>query len=71
MHITARTCQDFSIWLVSVPEVPGAYSRADSLLEVADAGRSAVAEHLNVDPETLTVTVDVVASEDWLETALV
>lgn len=57
MEVTANCFHDGGWWIITVPEVDGAFSQARSLDEVAEMAADAVGMLLEIDPATVRVRV--------------
>jgi predicted RNase H-like HicB family nuclease len=65
MRVTAKTQRSGGWWAVEVPEIPGVFTQAKRLDQVEAMVRDAVAVMLDIDPETVVVTVDPILPEEW------
>ncbi|WP_427015409.1 sigma factor-like helix-turn-helix DNA-binding protein [Pseudarthrobacter sp. P1] len=59
MRITAQAERDGKFWVVTVPEVKGAFTQARRLNEVEEMARSVVADLLEIDGSSIEVVLEV------------
>lgn len=64
MKVTAKATRSGDWWAVEVPEVPGAFTQAKRLDQVADAAAGAVADLLEVDVADVEVELDAALGAD-------
>jgi len=58
MRITAQAERDGKFWVVTVPEVEGAFTQAHRINEIEVMARSVVADLLEIDEDTIEVVLD-------------
>ncbi len=58
MDVIAKCERSGNWWAIEIPEVPGVFTQARRLDQVADQVADAVATFLDIDPATVNVTVD-------------
>ena len=64
MNVTARITRSGDWWAIEVPEVPGTFSQTKRLDQVATMAAEAAALLLDIDPEEIDVTLDLVLPDE-------